>query len=131
MFHLNTAQRETLRLRLNERAGALRREIADVLHDSGARAALGLPNHREEIDDEALAELETGLEIAGVERDAAELNAVLEALARIDAREYGLCADCGAPIAYERLLAQPQATRCVRCESERERLRARPSLPAL
>jgi len=60
-----------------------------------------------------------------------ELNAVLEALARMESGRYGLCSDCGAPIAFERLLAQPQASRCIRCETERERLRARPSLPAL
>ena len=131
MSHLDAAQRETLRSRLNERERALRREIAEALHASGPRSALGLPNHREEVDDEALADLETGLEVAGVERDAAELNAVVEALARLEAGEYGLCSECGASIAYERLLAQPQAGRCVRCETERERLRARPSLPAL
>jgi DnaK suppressor protein len=131
MFHLTVAQCETLRASLQERARALRGEIREALHASATPAELGLPDHRAEIGDDALADLQTSIEIAGVERDANELNAVLEALARIDASHYGLCADCGAPIAYERLLAQPQASRCIRCENERERLRARPSLPAL
>ena len=73
----------------------------------------------------------SGIELAGLARDADELNHVLEAMARMESGRYGMCADCGAPIAYERLLAQPQAARCIRCETERERLRARPSLPAL
>ncbi|HSN21614.1 MAG TPA: TraR/DksA family transcriptional regulator, partial [Usitatibacter sp.] len=131
MFHLNQAQRETLRTRLSERARVLRAEIAEALHASATPAQLGLPDRRAEPGDEPVTDLESGIELAGVERDAAELNAVMEALARIDAGHYGKCADCGAPIAYERLLAQPQAARCIRCETERDRLRARPSLPAL
>jgi RNA polymerase-binding transcription factor DksA len=131
MFHLTTAQRDALRARLNERSAALRGEISEALHATATPAELGLPNHRVEAGDEAVADLETGIELAGVERDASELNAVLEALARMDGGHYGFCADCRAPIAYERLLAQPQAARCVRCETERERLRASPSLPAL
>lgn len=131
MFQLTPSQRETLRARLAERARVLRGEIAEALHASAVPAELGLPDRRAEAGDEALADLQSGIELAGMERDAEELNAVLEALARMDAGRYGLCTDCGAPIAYERLLAQPQAPRCIRCETERERLRARPSLPAL
>lgn len=131
MFHLTTAQREALRAKLVDRAAVLRGEIAQVLHDTAAPAALGLPDRRAEAGDEPVADLEASIELSGVERDAEELNAVLEALARIEGGRYGLCADCGAPIAQERLLAQPQAARCIRCETERERLRARPSLPAL
>jgi RNA polymerase-binding protein DksA len=131
MFHLTAPQRATLHAKLQERSRVLRGEITEALHSSATPAELGLPDHRAETGDEALADLETGIELAAVERDATELNAVLEALARLEAGHYGLCADCGAPIAYERLLAQPQASRCIRCETERERLRARPSLPAL
>ena len=131
MFQLTNAQRETLHARLAERARILRGEIAEALHDSATPAGLGLPDRRAEAGDEAIADLESGIELAGMERDADELNAVLEALARMESDRFGLCADCGAPIAYERLLAQPQASRCIRCETERERLRARPSLPAL
>ena len=131
MFHLTASQRETLHAKLRDRERVLRGEIAEALHATATPAELGLPDHRAEIGDEALADLQTSIELAGVERDADELNAVLEALARFDDGEYGLCADCGAAVVYERLLAQPQAARCIRCETERERLRARPSLPAL
>ena len=131
MFHLTAAQRESLRAKLSERAAVLRGEIAQALHETAVPAALGLPDQRVDAGDEPVADLESSIQLAGVERDADELNAVLEALARIDRGRYGLCADCGAPIAYQRLLAQPQAPRCIRCETERERLRARPSLPAL
>ncbi len=131
MFHLTTAQREALRAKLAERSAVLRGEIAQALHETTAPAELWYPDHRAEAGDEPVADLESSIELSGIERDADELNAVLEALARMERGRYGLCAECGAPIAYERLLAQPQAPRCIRCETERERLRARPSLPAL
>ena len=131
MFHLTNSQRETLRLRLNARSAELREEIAEALHGPEPSIGLGLPDHRAERGDEAVEDLEAGIALASVERDADELNAVLEALARMEAGHYGLCADCRAPLSCERLLAQPQASRCMRCETERERLRARPSLPAL
>ncbi|MFJ2031420.1 TraR/DksA family transcriptional regulator [Streptosporangium sp. NPDC087985] len=46
---------------------------------------------------------------------------VLEALRRLDEGLYGLCADCGGPVPEGRLEARPEAVRCVRCQSERER----------
>ena len=128
MFQLTAAQRETLHAKLAERSAVLRGEIAHALHGDGEP---GLGDGRIEAGDEAVTDLETSIELCGMERDADELNAVLEALARMESGRYGLCSDCGAPIAFERLLAQPQASRCIRCETERERLRARPSLPAL
>ncbi len=131
MHHLTHSQRDRLRAQLAERAAVLRGEIAQALHETAAPAELGLPGRRVEAGDEAVADLEASIELSGVERDADELNAVVAALARIDGNRYGLCGECGAPIAYERLLAQPQAPRCIRCETERERMRARPSLPAL
>jgi RNA polymerase-binding transcription factor DksA len=41
-----------------------------------------------------------------------------------------LCADCAMPIARADLQSNPQARFCRRCESERERRRARPSAAA-
>ena len=38
-----------------------------------------------------------------------------EALARAGTGDYGRCADCGGPIAPERLAARPQARTCIGC----------------
>lgn len=49
--------------------------------------------------------------------------AVVNALERLDAGIYGRCADCGKPVPDGRLAARPEAARCVRCQSSRERRR--------
>lgn len=51
---------------------------------------------------------------------ATELDQVNQALARLDAGEYGLCTDCEEPIAEARLKALPYATLCIQCAEETE-----------
>lgn len=121
--------REALRRKLQARAAELRGELGATLHDAGERPDLGLPNRNVEVDDAAVAENATILDIAAVQRDARELEEVVAALERIDGPDYGICADCGEPIAPERLEAQPQARRCIACESLAEQ-RAQAPRPA-
>jgi RNA polymerase-binding transcription factor len=49
------------------------------------------------------------------------LAAIDAALARIDAGIYGVCVNCGAQIAPERLEAMPWATLCIDCKRKEER----------
>ncbi len=51
----------------------------------------------------------------------AGLAAVESALASIDEGTYGICADCRRAIPQNRLIAVPQATRCLSCQSRSER----------
>ena len=55
------------------------------------------------------------------DRDRGKLEAIDEALSRIDDNSYGLCEDCGAEIAEGRLEAMPFTRLCVTCQSDRER----------
>ena len=50
-------------------------------------------------------------------------NKLAEALDRLRDGEYGLCVDCGEPIAPARLHAIPEVTTCVRCQDRLERTR--------
>jgi RNA polymerase-binding protein DksA len=43
-----------------------------------------------------------------------------QALARIDQGTFGMCTNCGKPIAPERLEARPWATLCIGCQRQRE-----------
>lgn len=56
--------------------------------------------------------------------DTQELGAMSRALQRLrEGRAYGVCTDCGAAIAFERLRVEPQAERCVDCARHREKAR--------
>ncbi|WP_144875855.1 TraR/DksA C4-type zinc finger protein [Microbacterium sp. 1.5R] len=49
------------------------------------------------------------------EAAASELRQVDDAIARLDAGAYGVCANCGRPIPAGRLEVRPFATHCVAC----------------
>jgi DnaK suppressor protein len=55
------------------------------------------------------------------ESDGRLLAAIDQALARIEAGTYGVCVNCGAQIAPERLEAMPWATLCIDCKRKEER----------
>lgn len=44
------------------------------------------------------------------------------ALQRLNDGDYGLCVECGQPIAPARLRALPEVATCIRCQDRRERL---------
>ena len=44
-----------------------------------------------------------------------------QALARIAEGTYGICDNCGKPIAPERMEANPHATLCIQCQSKAEK----------
>lgn len=49
-------------------------------------------------------------------------NKLAEALERLRGGEYGVCEECGEPIAPARLRAMPEVTTCVRCQDRLERM---------
>jgi RNA polymerase-binding protein DksA len=60
----------------------------------------------------------------GAQLTAAELRlleSINDALERIEQGNYGLCQDCGSSISMGRLLAIPDATRCIDCQEAYDR----------
>ena len=55
------------------------------------------------------------------DRDREKVQAIDEALGRIDQNEYGMCESCESDIAEARLQALPFTRLCVNCQAERER----------
>ncbi len=107
---------QAVRQLLDERAKALEIEIA------AAQARAGIDLH-EVTDREDEASRRAFARAAGGEweRDLAELHEIARAQARLADGSYGQCADCGADIGLERLLAQPSAIRCIACQAVFER----------
>jgi DnaK suppressor protein len=54
---------------------------------------------------------------AHIDQAREQLRAIDDALARVDAGSYGICARCGQPIPAGRLAARPAAATCVACAS--------------
>ncbi len=117
---LTDAERRELTAALRARRKTLRAEIAAKLEVQDNPALMGLRNRMEETDDWAVADLETALDIAEISRDAGELRDVDAALARLTGDGYGECTECGGPIPYARLVANPSAARCIACQERAE-----------
>jgi len=96
---------------------------ADVHAARMAQQAAGQAGGHDVIDrkDEATRSHSAQIDDAQAQRDLDELRLTEAALQRLDHGSYGDCADCGEPIALQRLLAQPAAQRCAACQSVRER----------
>jgi RNA polymerase-binding protein DksA len=128
----NVSQNEVIELEkmLRERERTLRTEIRENLLRSEHEHHKDLAGMVSDVGDESVADMLTDIEIAAVDRDVGELREVESALARIREKTYGVCADCGEPIGYARLRANPAAARCVACQSRQERTSGRhtPSL---
>jgi len=60
--------------------------------------------------------------VAALQRELASIETALRA---IDQGTYGICERCGRPISPERLEVRPDATLCVQCQAEVERLARR------
>ena len=74
--------------------------------------------------DESVATLIADLDHADVGRDLTELRGLEAARGRIAEGSYGVCAQCGGDIGFERLRANPAAVRCVDCQRVHERTHA-------
>ncbi len=72
-------------------------------------------------DTEAAANTARDLELALDAHDSTEIAAVDAALQRLADGVYGACVDCGAEIAEARLLAAPEASRCIACQEKWEK----------
>lgn len=114
---------ESLSAALRQRRAQVGSVVQDRLHRHGLveHEDAGLPNRREETDDDAAADTAARMDIAAVARDAEELAVLESALKRLSEGEYGICIECGEAIARERLFANPAATRCAECQQFAER----------
>lgn len=101
------------------------REMTAVRH-SRVRRELS-DRQGEGLDETELAEahVQDHIEVALIQIKGDTLQRVREALDRLDAGEYGYCADCDGEISEKRLQALPFAVRCAACEESHERRAAR------
>jgi len=106
---------------LREQLMAQQQELAELLDNAGDstgpvtldQQSVGRVSRIDAIQQQQMA-------LASQQQAGAMLKRTELALRRIDDDEYGDCLQCGEPIAFARLQAQPFATLCIDCQSDRE-----------
>lgn len=121
MKHLKHSQIAQLDRMLERRALDLRSEIRRLLLESDQQHFRDLAGTVHDSADEAVADELADIGAAFLDRHVSELREVQAARERLAKGSYGLCADCGSPLEWQRLRAFPAATRCVFCVERREK----------
>jgi RNA polymerase-binding transcription factor len=129
MRPLTAEELESLRERLLARRQVLRAEVAEQLANSDDPRVAGLMKTLG-TEDWVLADILSNLDVTMLTRDAAELQEVDAALASIADGSYGTCRDCGEPVGWPRLNANPTALRCIACQQAYESARSKPGQTA-
>ncbi len=117
---LTTAQRQTLATGLQARLHDIEGQL--LARQQGRSAAEQALATREQGGNDAVqlaSDREVEATLTSIEER--ELQALGAALHRVHDDDYGLCTRCGKLIPYERLLVEPQAQRCVACETLHEK----------
>lgn len=109
-----------LRNKLLHRQRVLIAEVRDELKRSDNESYAALAGQVRDIGDDSVADLLTDLAAGQIHRQLVEIQRIEKAIQRIDNKQYGECEECDGEIGYQRLLAQPTATRCIYCQSQFE-----------
>ncbi|HMM50236.1 MAG TPA: TraR/DksA C4-type zinc finger protein [Burkholderiaceae bacterium] len=122
---LDQKQIEHLATMMNERWAREFREIRSLfstMDEERQRVTLG--GSIDEASDDALLVKLAPVNDPLIQQNLQDVRDIAAARQRIAAGTYGECTDCGADIAYERLLAYPTAKRCIDCQREHEKRKA-------
>ncbi|HET9734088.1 MAG TPA: TraR/DksA family transcriptional regulator [Burkholderiales bacterium] len=128
---LTSQQVQELRRRILERRRALAAELRGDAERARGETFGALTGETHDAAEESVADLFADLDQAEMSRDLAELRDLEAARLRLSAGTYGVCADCGGEIGYERLRANPAALRCIACQTRHEKTFAGPGAPKL
>ena len=118
---LKDSQVRQLKQLLDDRFENLWKEIGSELSEADKERFLQVAGEAQDLEDRSLGDLITDLNISIVDKHVQETRDINDALIRIHKGTIGICADCGGDIAFERLLAYPTASRCLRCQQAYEK----------
>ena len=119
---LTQQQTQALHTAIEQRRKALLAELREDAERVQRDRHEDLAGASPDAGDESVATLIADLDQADLGRDLSELRAIEAARTRLSDGSYGICADCGGDIGYERLKANPSALRCIACQTLHEKL---------
>jgi len=117
---LSERQLHEFKTLLKERFCDLREEIRQELLRSDEQHFIDLAGQVHDLEEESVADLLVDLNLAILDLHIEEIRDIDAALIRIAQGSYGVCEDCSAEIAAERLKACITAKRCTPCQSSYE-----------
>ena len=103
--------RKELAGQLEALQGSLQRTVARMKGDPGNQA---------DILDQAVTEQDRTLELTIRFRESRQIQEIQEVIRRIDQGRFGVCDQCGKPIAQKRLLLAPLSRLCKPCKARLE-----------
>jgi DnaK suppressor protein len=115
---MNTDTNRTTELRQMLMARQL--ELGSIVHSTIRDGRRRQPKDVGDFIEDSAAVHEVDLNMSLLQMRAQTVKRIDEALTRLAADQYGICAVCGVEIAERRLRALPFAVRCTRCEDRRE-----------
>ena len=103
---------------------ALLRKRGEILSAGGGvkplQTQMDTNSRQGDLADQASGNNEVHIQLKLKQTDAKILQAIDEALRRIDEGTYGICRDCGEPIAAARLNAIPWTRVCISCKEKQK-----------
>lgn len=124
---LTSQQTKELQSTIERRREALLSELREDIERVRKDRHEDLAGQAPDPGDESVATLIADLDRADADRDFSELRGLDAARMRIADGSYGVCANCGGEIGFERLRANPAAVRCIDCQAQHEKTYAGPS----
>jgi DnaK suppressor protein len=102
---------------------ALLRKRGEIFSSGGGvvkplQASMDVNSRQGDLADQASGNNEVHIQLKLKQTDAKILQAIEEALLRIEKGTYGICRDCGEPIAPARLNAIPWTRVCITCKEK-------------
>jgi DnaK suppressor protein len=100
---------------------ALLRKRGEILSTGGVRplqTSMETNTRQGDLADQATGNNEVHIQLKLKQTDAKILQAIEDALERIEKGTYGVCRDCGEPIAEARLNAIPWTRVCIACKAK-------------
>ena len=106
---------------MDQYKAALIRKRGEILGTGGIKplqASMENNTRQGDMADQASGNNEVHIQLKLKQTDAKILNAIEEALSRFESGTYGVCRDCGEPIAEARLRAIPWTRVCITCKEK-------------
>jgi DnaK suppressor protein len=131
MAALTLQQTRQLEKSLQSQRAVMQSAARDELSHAEEHSFTAIAGEVPDFGDQATAAAITDFDNEIARRNVRSIRDIEEALMRIKAHRFGICVDCGEDIGYRRMMAFPTASRCMSCQSVRERTYAGGGVPTL